>query len=100
MKSTLERTGGAAVAGAAPCSAKFFTAKIAFEIPDKYQVEGTYTRGIPDELVNRLMDLFEDCEYESENICNPPLLIVNTGEVSPAWIARAEKRINAVLQNS
>lgn len=95
-----ERTETAAVSGAVPCSAKFFAAKIAFEIPEKYEVEGHITRAIPDELVNALMDLFDDCEFEPAGICSLPLLIVNTGEASPAWIARAEKRINAVLQNA
>lgn len=79
-------------------TAKFYVAKIAFEIPEKYEVEGHIIRAIPDELVDRLMDLFGDCEFESANICSPPLIIVNTTTVTPKWIAKSKKRINAVLR--
>lgn len=79
--------------------AKLFASKLAFEIPEKYEVEGTYTREIPDKLVLALMGLFRDCEFESAGICSPPLLIVNHGTLTSKWIKASEKRINKILQN-
>ena len=83
----------------APCST-FFSAKVAFEIPVKYEVEGIYTSEIPEELVDALMDLFSDCEFNPESICAPPLLVVNVDHIpTPRWVKNALKRINKVLQN-
>lgn len=80
-------------------SVKFFQAKVAFEIPAEYEVSGPITRAVPDELVERLMDLFDDCEFESAGICNPPLLIVNTHRTpTQKWLARSVKRIKKVLK--
>ena len=79
--------------------AKLFQVKVAFGIPEEYEEDGGIVRAIPDKLINELMDLFDDCEFEGANICNPPLIIVNTGKVDLEWIYETEKRINAVLDN-
>ena len=86
---------------AAPTCSAFFQAKIAFEIPGHYGRDGIYGREYNDKMVERLMALFEDTEFETENLCSPALLIVNTHETPSAeWIAKAIERINGVLQNA
>lgn len=81
-----------------PRRTAFFQAKVAFVIPGHYGRDGMYGREYDDEFVDRLMDLFEDTEFEYENICSPALLVVNTHEIpTPEWVATAVKRINAVI---
>lgn len=80
-------------------SSSFFSAKVAFEIPEKFEVEGRLVREIPEALVTALMDLFpRDCEFEAANVCNPPLLVVNVHKVPSAeWFSETKARIDAVL---
>jgi hypothetical protein len=80
--------------------ASFFQAKVAFEIPGHYQRDGIYGPKYDDRLIDRLMDLFPDCEFESENLCSPALLVVNTSTPpTPSWIKKSVARINEVLCN-
>lgn len=78
--------------------AKFYKAKVAFEIPKEYEVKGQYMTDMSLELVNKLMNLFDSVEYEEEGICNPSLLIVNHSRISKEWIKKSEQRINQVLR--
>jgi hypothetical protein len=82
-----------------PAKAKFYKAKVAFEIPKSYRrkTNNIYIghKEIPDDLAERLMNL-GDSEFVSEDICNPDLIIFDLD--SPAnQIPEMEEKINKVL---
>lgn len=83
--------------------AEYSQSKIAFYIPKEYQRETNESyRGqvnIPEKLVDELMDLFEDTEFEHENICNNDLLIVSIDFMpTPEWFSESLTKINKVLK--
>lgn len=79
-------------------NSSFFQAKVAFKIPGMYQTDGIYGPKYDDALIEDLMDLFEDTEFETENLCSPALLIVNTSEIpTQEWVEDAIRRINEIL---
>jgi hypothetical protein len=79
---------------------KFFQAKIAFEIPDSFEIEGRYgISEIPADLVGRLMRLFPgDAEFNTADVCSPNILIVDLHEMpTPERVSEMQQRIDAVL---
>lgn len=95
----LEQWGALFIVAIMKPKAKFFTAKIAFEIPTEYQVKSRFGATVPEKLVEKLMDLFDFTEFVPEDICTPPLLIVNWDDVPTSEsIKNAETRINQVLK--
>lgn len=88
-----------------PCSASYYGAKVAFEIPKSCEVkspEAWRDTEIPDDLVDALFALFPgEVTFETEDICSPHLLIVDVREpLTAELIATMQARINTVLQNS
>jgi hypothetical protein len=80
--------------------ATFFQAKLAFEIPEAFGVEGRFIREIPPALVGELMRLFPgNAEFNPADVCSPNLLIVDTHAIpAPELVADMKRRIDAVLK--
>jgi hypothetical protein len=83
--------------------AKYWGAKIAFEIPKECEKEINECYpgeiGLPKDLVNDLMDLFKSATYESENICTPYLIIVDVDtQPSQRWISDSLRKIDKILK--
>lgn len=88
-----------------PCSASYYGAKVAFEIPKSCEVKSPEVwrdTEIPDDLVDALFALFPgECSFETENICSPHLLIVDVRDpLTMELISDMGRRINEVLHNA
>lgn len=103
MKNLTTQSKPATVAvGSDGSGSAFFQAKLAFEIPEKYEVEGHYRSEIPAALVGKLMALFPgDSEFNSADVCSPNILVVDTHAIpTPEMVADMKRRIDEVLQNT
>ena len=80
--------------------AKFYKAKVAFEIPEIFREETNRVYPgqveIPSDLIDRLMDL-GDSEFVFEDLCNPDLIIFDLSNPAKE-IKQMERKVNKVLE--